>query len=183
MKVSKNWMSVDSLSVLRNGGKSSVLGRSVMILTLLIFLVPCLAAASKERYVIDFGDRHISKHKGARATIFLKKSLKEQYPWLDLNKSELRKVVLVARSRNGRGAVQFRVGDWLTGMHPIKGSSHSFTKRPRVPFDRIAFHHPTGKSRGPWQLHLKGNVIIRKVIVEIENPKWRQHHRRWSYNW
>lgn len=183
MNMSKKQMSVGSLSVMSNGSTFGVWGRSVLTLALLIFILPCLAAASQERYVIDFGDRHISRHKGGHETIFLKKSLKEQYPWIDLKNSDLRKVVLVAKSKNGRGAVQFRLGDWLTGMHPIKGSSHSFQKGRRTPFDRIAFHHPYGKSRGPWQLHLKGNLVIRKVIVEIENHKWRRHDRKWSYNW
>lgn len=183
MKVNTKCVSVDSCSVIENGSTWSRLKGQFLMLVLIVLCVPTIATASKERYVIDFGDSHIRGHKGEVTTVFLKKCLKEQYPWLDLKKSNISKVVLVAKSKKGKGSAQLRVGDRMTSMYQIKGSSRSFRDGRKSSFDHLVFKHPSGNSRGPWQMNLQGNLIVKKVVVEIENRKWPGHGRRWRSNW
>lgn len=179
MKVSNRQILVVPFPVIKYSAQWGGLKYSFLLLALILFLVPCTAIASNKRYVIDFDDSHIRGPRGEVTAIFLKKSLKEQYPRLDLENSKISRVVLVAKSKKGKGTARLRVGSWMTGMHRIKGSSRSFKASSRSSFDRVSFNHPYGSSRGPWQVHLKGNLVVRKVIVEIEDHSWQQHHNRW----
>ena len=53
---------------------------AVLLVFTTLFLLPMTALAELERYVLDFGDRHIGGRRGQPATLMLKRALKEQYP-------------------------------------------------------------------------------------------------------
>ena len=183
MKANKKQISAASFSGIKSAVKKSEFSLPFLAAMLMIFLIPLNAMASRERYVIDFDDSHIRGHKGQAATIFLKRSFKEQYPWVNLSNMNLRRVVLVAKSKRGGGGAQLRIGDRVTDMYGVAGSPQSFQNDRPYTFDRIGFRNPSYNSRGPWQINLKGNFIVRKVVLVVEDNSRRRHQsRRWGHH-
>lgn len=181
MKAIDMTVMADSLQAENKQSQKNILRPTVMAALLLIFLLPITALATTERYVLQFYDNHILSYQNQPATLFLKKSLKQQYPNVDIAHMELKKVVLVAKTNQGRGGAQLRVGDWLTKRHIVNGQPRFFQDHRPFSFDRIAFNNPSRFSNGPWQVDLNGNFIVRKVVVEVENHSWSRHHMRWDH--
>lgn len=181
MRVIKQVMSKSNISAKNNNSKLYVL-RSLLFSLLMLSCLPALAMAGQERFVLDFNDSHIRGHKGEGSTIFLKRSLKEQYPWVKVSDLELKKVVLVAKSKKGRGGAGLRVGKWATDMNEVGGNPRSFHKNGKNSFDRVKFWNPSNSSRGQWQLGLRGNVIVRKIVLVVDNHKRRDRYSRWDRN-
>ncbi len=179
MKTTNNIVSPCLVAVLRNLLKSTRLCLPLLVAVLLIFFVPINVMAARERFVLDFDDSQIRGHRGEAATIFLKKSLKSQYPWLNLSDKDLHKVVLVAKSKRGQGGASLRVGDRVTGLYEVEGRPRTFRDYRRYTFDRVHFNNPSPDSRGPWQIDLKGNFIVRKVVLVMEDRSWHRHNKRW----
>ncbi len=141
MRVNKSAMVKSNMSGDRENMKLWV-SRSLLFAMLMLFCIPAWAMASQERFVLDFNDSHIRGHKGEAATIFLKKSLKEQYPWVQVADLKLKKVVLVAKSKQGRGGAGLRVGKRATDMYEVGGRPRSFHNNNRSSFDRVKFCNP-----------------------------------------
>lgn len=181
MRVIKQAMSKNNISAKKNNWKQNVV-RSLLFALLMLSCIPALAMAGQERFVLDFNDSHIRGHKGEGATIFLKRSLKEQYPWVKVSDLDLKKVVLVAKSKKGRGGAGLRVGKWETDMSTVGGSSRSFHDNGRNSFDRVKFWNPSRSSRGPWQLGLRGNFIVKKIVLVVDNHRRRDRYSRWDRN-
>ena len=154
---------------------------SFFIAILLLLTLPLSVMASKERYVLDFNDSHIRGHRGEAATIYLKKSLKAQYPWLHVADLELKKVVLVAKSKRGNGGVELRVGKWTTDRCQVGGDPWLFQDDSTYTYDKIRFRNPSRSSQGPWQIHLRGNFKVSKVIVVVKKQRQRNYYGHWDY--
>jgi hypothetical protein len=151
----------------------------ILAASVVIFLgSPLGAMAMVERFVLDFNDSHIRGYQGEGATIFLKKSLKEQYPWVNVAHLELQNVVLVAKSKKGRGAAELRVGNWVTPLAEVDGNPRRFHNSDRSSFDRIRLWNPSKNSQGQWQIGLRGNLIVRKVVLMVENHSVRNQQKR-----
>ena len=181
MKVMKNATVKNSIS--KNKSKRRIwLSRSLPVTILMLFCVPAVVMASQERFVLDFNDSHIRGHQGKSATIFLKKSLKEQYPWVKVKDVELKKVILVAKSKRGRGGAGLRVGKRTTDMYEVGGRPRFFHDSDRNSFDRVKIWNPSHNSRGPWQLGLHGNFIVRKIVLFVDNHRKRDEYSRWDRN-
>ncbi|MFW2366085.1 MAG: hypothetical protein ACN4GW_06690 [Desulforhopalus sp.] len=147
-------------------------------------MYPLLGHAARERYVLEFDDVHIQGYRGEPAILFLKKAFRQQYPSVELTDTDLRKVVLVAKSKKGHGEVQLRVGQWITESSAVAGRPIDFRDRRKITFDRVRFHNPSSSSQGPWQLQLQGNFIVRKIVVDLDNHRWRRPYygRKHHYN-
>ena len=119
-----------------------------------------------------------------KAVSYLKKAFNQQYPWVELTDMDLRRVVLVAKSRKGIGGAQLRVGEWLTDSYAVAGRPIDFRDQRKITFDRVRFHNPSSSSGGPWQIDLQGNFIVRKVVLEMDNYHWRHRYygRKHYYN-
>ena len=159
-------------------GFSAAWGVFLAAVFFLTILGPGMAGkawAAKDRFVLEYNDSHIRSHRGEPATLFLKKALREQYPWVDVDDIELRRVVLIAKSRQGRGEAQLRVGHRMTDMYQVDGGSGRFRDDRRSTFDRIHFSNPSYDSNGPWQIDMLGNFVVNKVVLEVDN---RQHRQR-----
>lgn len=159
--------------------KMTVIAKLTVTSVLLIMVSlasPLTVKAARERYVIEFDDAHIRSQKGEPATIFLKKAFRQQYPWVELTDMDLRRVVLVAKSRKGNGGAQLRVGEWFTDSYAVAGRPIDFRDQRKITFDRVRFYNPSSSSRGPWQIDLQGNFIVRKVVLEMDNYRWRHRH-------
>lgn len=168
-----------AISPLRSTKNNSRLW-SLCIAVLLLLTLPMIAMASGERYVLDFNDSHIRGYKGEAATIYLKKSLKAQYPWLRISDLELQKVVLVAKSKRGHGGAELRVGKWTTGRYEVSGEPWLFQDERNYTYDKIRFRNPSRNSNGPWQIHLRGNFKVRKVVVVVNQNRHRDYYGHWD---
>ena len=158
-------------------GFSAAWGVFLAAVFFLTILGPGMAGkawAAKDRFVLEYNDSQIRSHRGEPASLFLKKALRDQYPWVDVEDLELRRVVLIAKSRQGRGEAQLRVGHRMTDMYQVDGGSGRFRDR-RDSFDRIHFSNPSYDSNGPWQIDMLGNFVVNKVVLEVDN---RQHRQR-----
>lgn len=182
MKVTKQENSNNSISKKRKNWILYVL-KSLLFAILMLSCIPAWAMAAQERFVLDFNDSHIRGHKGEGATIFLKRSLKEQYPYVQVSDLELKKVVLVAKSKKGRGGAELKVGKWVTNTYEVGGASGAFRGNGRNSFDRVTLWNPSRSGKGLWQLGLRGNFIVRKVVLVVDNHKRRNHYSRWERNW
>jgi hypothetical protein len=155
---------------------SSVLRIALVAVALMALILPGNAMAARERYVLDYGDSHLSSHRGQPATLFLKKALRDQYPWVDIGDLELRRVVLIARSQRGRGSAQLQVGHQMTEPVRVEGRFGRFRDDRREAFDRIHFSNPSRGSDGPWQIDLRGNIVVNKVVLEVDERSRRHHY-------
>lgn len=162
----------------------ATLAVTAAVVVLVSLVSPLPAEAARERYIVEFDDVHIRGQRGETATIFLKKAFRQQYPWVELADMDLRKVVLVAKSRKGNGGAQLRVGEWLTDSYTVAGRPVDFRDRRKITFDRVRFNNPSSSSGGPWQIDLQGNFIVRKVVLEMDNYRWRHRYygRKHHYN-
>jgi hypothetical protein len=113
-------------------------------------------------------------------TIFLKQELKKQFPRLNVAKWDLKRVVLVAKSKKGQGKAYLQVGRFDSRVEFIDGNRHDFQDRGY--FHRIPFEAPR-KDKGNWQIHLKGNVKVKKVVVVAQKnqPKRPQVTKQCGY--
>jgi len=146
---------------------------------LILLLLPIQASAARERYVLDFNDSHIRGYRGEAATIYLKKSLRAQYPWVRIAELDLKKVILVAKSKRGHGGAELRVGGWTSDLYNVGGNPRSFHGSNRGSWDRVRFWNPSENSRGPWQINLQGNFKVRKVILVVNEHKKRNYYGRY----
>ena len=155
----------------------------VALLTVIVVgcLLPMNVYAAKQRYVLDFGDSHLRAGRGEVTTLFLKKTLKLQYPWVDLRRVDLRKVVLIAKSKKGRGHAQLRIGNRWSPRYRVDGNPYSFRFFERYTFDRIHFRFPSANDHGVWQIDLKGNFIVRKVVLVVDDRSWRHNNIKFYY--
>ena len=161
-----------------NGSKTGV-KLSYCVILFFLFALPMNVMAAKERYVLDFGDRYMVGIRGDSATLYLKKALRNQYPGIDVTNFRLLKVVLLAKTKKGRGVAQLRVGPEVSEFYRVAGRSKGFRHNKLDSFDRVSIENPYNNSRGPWQLNLQGKFKVRKVVLVVEERK-RSHYGWWS---
>jgi hypothetical protein len=158
-----------------------------MVIILFFLFIPQQVFAGKgkrswgtERLVIDFGDSHYRGYIGNPVKLHLKRALRDQYPGLNIKNLNLRKVVLIGKTRVGMGRAQLRVGSEVTDMYRVSGHPRDFHYDNRRTFDRVRFRNPSYGSRGPWQLYLRGDFKVRKVVLIVENERMYRDDR--DYN-
>ncbi len=162
---------------------------SLLLMLAVFFLHPMNAVAmknrpieKKDRFVLHFDDSLFHGHNGNGTTLYLKKALRDQYPGINVTDYRLRKVILVAKSKKGRGRAQLRVGPELTDLYRVDGYSRNFHRDHKKSFDRVAIDTPYYDSRGPWQLFLRGKFKIRKIVLVVDRKE--RHHYGWtSHEW
>ena len=145
----------------------------VSILALLLsilFLSPASGFAKVFRYDLDFNDRYFGYNNQKTTTLRLKRALKRQYPWVDVQNLRLKSVILVAKSRVGRGHAQLRIGHQRGDYVRIGGHPRQFNKDHRKTFDRVRLDNPSRRSWGPWQVNLYGTFKVRRVVLFAEDP-------------
>ncbi len=150
------------------------------------FLLTCIvetnnALAYGKRIVLDFHDMKLRSNQRMPTALFLKKELQAQHPRLDYSQFDLKKVILVAKSKHGWGQARLRVGRNITPPSRVSGRAPGSGKQHSVHFDRIKFQNPSLRSKGVWQLLLHGKFIVRQVELVFQ-PRHR-NHRGGSYGW
>lgn len=131
-----------------------------------LFFVSVLCTSGKdananERLILEYGDQHLN-----RSVIRLRQELRQAYPHIDLRDMELVRVRMVAKSRHGRGLASLNVGQVFKDEHIVAGSpAEFFDPAPRT-FDRFILQND-GDSRGVWQIDLRGNFIVRRIVAVV----------------
>ncbi|MCK9174557.1 MAG: hypothetical protein M0O96_04690 [Desulforhopalus sp.] len=148
--------------------KNSCFATGILVaLTCLLFL-PAAASAERLRLQIDMGDKVFQAGHNRAAVLPLERLLHQQYPGIKLDKMELKRVVLVAKSQEGHGRVNLRVGNKTSREKLISGQPQDFKRRSAATFSKVLLFNPADRAGGEWQLQLKGKVKVRRVIVVVE---------------
>jgi hypothetical protein len=101
-------------------------------------------------------------------TIFLKKEIKQLHPNMQLKKKQLMDVIIVAKSKHGRGKASLNVGGSMGPAEILDGDSWSFHDEERYTYSRVSLEKPSFSSQGKWQIKLRGNIKIKKIIVKVK---------------
>ncbi len=149
--------------------KRSLLGviRLFPVFFFFAFFLPCTALPGTERFTLEYGDGQFRGHRdGTR--IYLKKTLKEHYAEVDVSSYRLRKVILVAWSKNTTASVQLRVGPEMSSIYNVDRRKPERLRKGGHSHTSIAIENPFYESWGPWQLLLHGDIALRQVVLEVE---------------
>ena len=152
---------------------------SALLLLALSLLLSLEAFAYSRRLRLNYNDVHM---RGRENTLFLKRKIKEQYPNIRLRQATLDKIILIAKTKFGRGTATLKVGPNLSAPNVVDGNPSDFFNPDRYTFDRVHIDNPSYSSRGPWQIKLRGNFIIRKVVVIVDNLQQEGRRLRLDYN-
>ncbi len=152
--------------------------RTILFLTALVGLVVMGSELfAQTRLVLDYDDQH---YRGQN-TLFLKRKARQQHPGVSLRDKELISVRLVAKSRFGRGQATLTVGQTDSYPETVGGNPDEFDNPRPYTFDRIRFNNPANSSQGRWQIQLRGNFKIRKVVLLIEDDYYGQFEEVETY--
>ncbi len=116
----------------------------------------------RQRLVLRLGDAH---YRGQN-TIRLKQELRNQYPHLRLRGADLVRVRVVGKSRRGGGTAALHVGGIEVDRAGLAGRPVDFHNDQGHTFSRVDLMN-NYDSRGAWQLKLRGNNKIRRVVVIV----------------
>ena len=135
-----------------------------IILTLGVMAISITVNAQTRRLQIPMYGEHMR----GQNTIFLKQQIKDLYPRINLRTSQLKKVILVAKSKHGNGTVALKVGHNTGRDFVVDGAAYDFHYPGN--FSRVPIRNHFG-SRGVWQLKLQGNFKIKKVVVVLDTQR------------
>lgn len=132
----------------------------------IIVLVTKVLAAKVETVVIQMNQ----EHSRGEETLKLKQLLKQAAPNLDLSEMELEKVTLVAKSKAGNGRATLSVGQSANYPSLIPGGQREFQSSAARTFHQVELKNSLD-SKGPWQIDLKGNIKVSKIIVKLKGAQ------------
>ncbi len=138
-------------------------------------------------YVIDrVGDRfgqqnqriqlHLGQHYRGQNVIKLKQELRYQQPGMDIRNLELVAVRVVAKSKKGRGQATLLVGQSASYPETIGGNPLEFHVNAGYTFDKMRINNPGYDSLGKWQIELRGNIKVKKVVLIVKKKMRRGNH-------
>lgn len=106
-------------------------------------------------------------------TIALKALIQRQYGHLPLERMDLKKVIVLAKSQAGRAQMSLLTGHEMSGAQTIAGNHHAYHRR-GVGFQRYIFQSRGLEGRGVWQLKIQGNVKVARIMIVL-GEKMRRH--------
>jgi len=140
--------------------------KSLVLITFLILAASGMASAAQD-IRLEFYDQVYTQG----STLMLKQVLQQQHPRLNVRALDLRGATLVAKSNMGRGEAYLSVSGMSSRLKQITGSPYDFHSPRPDTFDRVGFRNPApGAAAGPWQIHLRGRIKVRAVILRLAGP-------------
>lgn len=100
-----------------------------------------------------------------KGTLKLKQKVQNHYPALNLNQYDLKKVVLVAKTKHGRGKAALKVGGAQTFPKVVGGAPRDFHNGGY--FYKTGFLNPKSNSNGVWQMKLNGKFKVKKAVLVL----------------
>jgi len=116
-----------------------------------------------EKIMLQMNDQET---RGA-STIALKQLLRQQTGTVAAN-LELVSIRIIAKSRMGQGQASLLVGQWESGSYTIGGNPRDFRNSAPYTYDRINMENYSYDSDGRWQIRLKGNIKVSRVVVVVK---------------
>ena len=108
-----------------------------------------------------------------QSTIKLKQELKFQNPGFNPSDFELVSIKLVAKSKHGGGEATLAIGQSETYPSRIYGNQYDFHNSSAATFSKVKINNPARDSQGKWQVHLRGNIKVKKVVITVkEKPTY-----------
>ena len=132
---------------------------------------------NQKRLEIHLGGMHL---KGENR-IALKREIKANYPRINLKRYNLKRAILFAKTKHGKGKAKLRVGDYYTDYKKV-GGTHPRLFRQDTGYKRVGFRSPKFGAQGPWQIWTKGNFKVLKVVVVLEKKFKRNRTIELDYN-
>ncbi|MBT3236625.1 MAG: hypothetical protein HN353_11780 [Bdellovibrionales bacterium] len=120
-------------------------------------------ALGRERVQLSFGGQQFR----GQQTIKLRQKLRQQHGIVSQGR-QLVAAVVVGKSKHGMGTVKLKVGGALSYAQTLDGYPSEFNRGGN--FYRVRIQNPQSyNSQGVWQLKLKGNIKIKKVVLILED--------------
>ncbi len=134
-----------------------------------ILIASAANAGDFRKLTLFFDDLQLHASRYEPVVFNLKKELQRKYPQLNLRKFQLEKAHIVAKSRNGRGSAQLQVKNNYSRPITIPGTVYAFHNHNRNTFSKIKLVHPGYTTKGPWKMHFRGNIILRKITLFVDD--------------
>lgn len=101
-------------------------------------------------------------------TIFLKQELRDM--GVIPRNRVLKKVVLVAKSKKGNAQAYLQLGNKEKPTKTIGRSKNGFgfKANAKESYHRIQWNANRPAQGGPWQIHMRGRIKVKAVIVELQ---------------
>jgi hypothetical protein len=109
----------------------------------------------------------VGQHLRGQQVLGLKRLVKQMYPHLDLQSTHIESVVVMAKSKMGRGQISLVARDTSSYPQTVPGDSYSFHDNSPYSFYRINLQNPQYYAGGKLQLHTRGNIKIDRIIVKL----------------
>lgn len=117
-------------------------------------------------FEIHMRDREFSDRAPGRDVIRLRQEIQRQYGNVNLNRYEIVRVNVDAKA--GRfGEMTLVVGGASTQWQPIYGGGYGYNN-PGYGYSSYTFDNPSYDSRGVWQLRVRGQVKVDRIVVEAQ---------------
>ena len=117
-----------------------------------------------EKITIPLNGVHMKSGQG-NDTLALRQML-QQHQGIATQEYELIAVTLVAKSKQGGGKAQLNVGQSSSPQQTIAGAPNQFQSSGA--YHKMEFDNPKGNSNGAWQIKLKGNIKVQRVVLTIK---------------
>ena len=142
---------------------------NIKLLTLFVVFLFAGNLFARERIRLEMYDQQFR----GESTIGLKREMRRQGLGGNLRNLRPIAVKVIAKSRMGRGRVVFQVGQERGQSEMINGNRYDWEDNRRDTYDRIRLEAPYGRVRnnGPWQLHLRGNIKVKRIVVIVEQTR------------
>lgn len=151
----------DSADVLDPGAWQLKIQGNVKVLKAAVFLKD--KPMMMDKIVLNMNDAHYTRS----SEIMLKQLVKQTYPHINLRRLDLDKVTIVAKSRAGQGTATLKVGQSYSA--PVQLAGGNFQSNAPASYDREVIFNPSFGSGGAWQLLLRGNIKVKKIVLKVDS--------------
>ena len=84
---------------------------------------------------------------------------------LDINKTKLLAIEVLAKSRQGKGTIRLRVGNNFSAWEKVAGVQKEFDNKESGSFSSIKLRSPEEGKGQVWQLLINGHIKIRMITL------------------
>jgi len=138
---------------------------SVIFFTMSALFMTKTIYAAPQKLVLKFGGKTFIKNN----IIPLKKLIKQNYPYTNLHNKDLLRVVLLAKSKFGKGTAKLVIGSKESSPVFLNGYPSKFFVNQKNTYDKVTIENPSYDSFGKWQILLRGNIRVLKIKVFLIN--------------
>lgn len=117
-----------------------------------------------KKIVIPMYGQHTKK----LSVLKLKQLIKKQNPKINLQSAKLKKVTLIAKSKQGSAQATLIVGQSPNYPELVQGKLRGFHSSAPRSFSPVDLQNTTGSSQGKWLVELKGNIKVKEIMIILK---------------